>query len=114
MQLVIMVVYISLNKGRKITLALDKDGYEQVFLRTKLYRVHRLVLQVFAPNPDYKNLEVNHLNGIKHENIFDPVHKIINLIWTTGSDNIAHVLANGFRGSDGEKHYKVKYTEKEI
>lgn len=51
--------------------------------RTKL--VHVLVAQAFlGPAPD--GLEVNHLNGVKHDN------RVCNLEYVTGSQNILHAI----------------------
>lgn len=59
-------------------------GYLQVYLckdgKPKWYRVHRLVAQVFLPNPD--NLpEVNHKDENQHNN------RLENLEWCTHKEN---------------------------
>ena len=53
-------------------------------------RVHRIVAEVFIPNPDKKPF-VNHINGIKDDNRVD------NLEWVTGSENMQHAYSTGLQ-----------------
>jgi hypothetical protein len=50
----------------------------------KTFRVHRLVLMAFCPNPKSAYLDVNHKNGVKTDN------SIQNLEWVTRSENLKH------------------------
>lgn len=70
-----------------------KQGYARVELSkdgiNKKYNVHRLVAEVFVnkyekENYYKKNLEVNHINGIKTDN------RAKNLEWVTRSENELH------------------------
>ena len=68
----------------------DKDGYLIVNLhkdgKMETYRVHRLVVNAFIPNP--KNLpEVNHINEIKSDN------RVSNLEWITSQNNTRYSQA---------------------
>ena len=63
------------------------NGYHSVMLgmagRGKYVRIHRLVAQAFIPNLEYKP-EVNHINGNKADN------RVVNLEWSTHSENHIH------------------------
>lgn len=69
-----------------------KNGYPHVMLSKngieKCYKVHRLVAEVFIPNPD-KKPEVNHKNANKSDN------KAENLEWCTTFENYAHARNMG-------------------
>ena len=66
-----------------------KYGYPHVMLSKngiqKCYKVHRLVAEVFIPNPDQKP-EVNHKNANKSDN------RVENLEWCTTFENYAHAI----------------------
>lgn len=75
---------------RKLKASPDPDGYCHVTLRPnpKTYRTHRLIAQMFIPNPEYKR-EVNHINGNKLDN------RVENLEWATGGENVRHAWRAG-------------------
>lgn len=72
-------------KGRIMSQFNTKDGYKGIRLRTrtdrKSFKVHRLVAQVFIPNPENYPF-VNHKDEDKHNNHVD------NLEWCTPKYNL--------------------------
>jgi len=57
-----------------------KDGYDRVRICGKYKSIHRLVAELFVPNPDNKS-QVRHKNNNKKDNNFQ------NLLWVTPSEN---------------------------
>lgn len=85
---------VNLKTGKLLKFRKDKDGYLVCNLRINGKRVtrsqHRLLAIKYLPNPDNKT-QVNHKNGIKHDN------RLQNLEWSTSSENMlhsSHVLGN--------------------
>jgi len=80
------------EKYKMLNLQNTKDGYISVNPTIKFRkRVHRLVAEVFIPNPDNKPF-VNHKNLNKKDNNVD------NLEWVTASENSIHAQSNGKLG----------------
>jgi len=55
----------------------NKDGYQKVKLYKTIYYVHRIVAQVFKPQPSVEEYEVDHIDGNPLNNHSD------NLEWVT-------------------------------
>lgn len=86
------------NKGRIkglygiMTPQIDRAGYMQIMLRrsgkSKLYRIHRLVLNAFGNKPMKNQKYVNHKDLNKANN------NIENLEWVTAKENSNHYEKN--------------------
>lgn len=86
-----------------------EKGYATVGLcfkgKVKFFLVHRLVAEVFIPNP--QNLpQVNHKDGDKLNN------SVENLEWCDPSYNQVHARKNKLQG--GEKSNTAKLTERDV
>jgi len=97
--------------GRILKPRKDLCGYLYVGLYKngvrKMLKVHRLVANAFIPNPENKRT-VNHIDGNKINNFVE------NLEWCTHKENTHHAMDTGLKDSKGEKHGRVKLSEKEV
>ena len=92
---------------------LDKDGYPSLSLRNKKggysnTSIHRLLLTTFDYREDYKELTVNHKDGIKTNNCLS------NLEWMTAQENNQHANKTGLRNVKLENHPRAKLTNKDV
>lgn len=114
--------YMVSNKGRVKSLVYRKErmlkpgygsnGYLTVGLTKNKKRitntVHRLICQVFIPNPENKP-ETNHINGIKTDN------RIENLEWCTRSENAIHSYKNGLqKPKQGEDRWNSSLSNNNV
>lgn len=93
-------------KGRFLTQT-KRGGYLAVMLvkRKRCYKncsVHRLVAEVFIPNPEKKPC-VHHKDGDVFNNCVE------NLEWVTYKEHLA-----GYRNTSGEKNGRVKLTVSQV
>lgn len=94
--------------GYKLKPVKGNKGYLQIDLNGTTYPMHRLVAELFIPNPLNKPC-VNHINGYKTDN------RVENLEWCTYSENNQHAYDNGLAHAVcGEKHYLSKLTQDEV
>jgi len=81
---------------------LSKNG------KSKQYSVHRLVAEVFIPNPNNKPV-VNHKDGDKSNAYW------LNLEWVTSSENTYHAFNTGLmKKFSGEQIYNCKVKDADI
>ena len=88
------------SNGRYNKVTLTIDGKQKQFL------VHRVVAEVFIPNPDNKE-EVNHINGIKTDN------RVSNLEWVTPQENQQHSVRVGLKPV-GTELWNGKFTKEQV
>jgi hypothetical protein len=104
--------YKNYNKSKLLKPYKNKFGYLMVVLykNKKRYNIfiHRLVLMAFKNIVFNKNIETNHINGIKKDN------RPENLEACTCSENISHAYRIGLKSSVGENHNGSKLTEKDV
>ncbi len=95
-------------KGKELRYTDNCNGYLTVFICSKRYYAHRLVLIAYS-GFDLSDKDVNHINGIKSDN------RIENLEWCTRSENITHAYrvlkrrhAKPQLGKGGKLHHRSK------
>lgn len=88
---------------------LDKDGYFRAtinfFGESKIISVHRFELMSFDFRPNFKDLVVNHKDGIKTNLALD------NLEWSTPLKNTQHGWINGLNPNVGTHNGNGKYGD---
>jgi hypothetical protein len=105
------VISTKFNKVKFMTPSTSKKGYLRVTIKKdnkfKTTNIHGLVAQAFIPNPN-KLREVNHTDGVKSNN------EVINLEWTTRSENMIHAYSIGLKCNKGSKNTASKLTEEQV
>lgn len=89
-----------LEPEREMSYTLNNRGYLSVVVRRKTHMLHRLVAQIFIPNPEGKPF-VNHIDGNKRNN------DVENLEWCTTAENNHHARVTGLHKQ--VRGHKVTY-----
>ena len=75
---------------------------------TKVAQLHRVILITFNYIPGCENLQVNHIDGNKHNN------NINNLEWVTCKENIRHAYINKLSYQIGSSHTESTISDDTI
>ena len=97
---------INRHTGRKLKPQPNGKGYLRVGIGKKLMFVHRLVAEMYVPNPDNKP-QVNHIDGDKTNNRAD------NLEWVSNLENRSHAVDSGLQ-VHGERCPWAKLTKDDV
>ena len=81
-------------------------GYKRVKINGKRYVLHRIIAELFVPNPENKP-EVNHIDGDKTNN------KASNLEWATRSENQKHAYRLGLQKPSKKQKETIRQWNKE-
>ena len=82
--------------------SIDSRGYVRFSSRTmtggvRTIKIHRLVAYTFLKNPNYKHMEVNHIDGNRTNNY------VGNLEWVSEKENSEHAWLTGLNDNYGDK-----------
>ena len=94
-------------EGKLMRAGADRQGYHQVKLDKKCYRVHRLVAIAFLGDRTNEGLVVAHNSGDKSDN------RLENLRWATAKENEADKLKHGTHNR-GERKAGSKLKEIDV
>lgn len=105
---------LKVGQGRRklIMKSYTHGGYKRINLydgngKAKKYYIHRLVGEVFKPNPNPGQYnEINHIDGIKTNN------HIYNLEWVTSKENQIHAIESGLVKYQNNKGRSCKLIDK--
>lgn len=100
------------GKSKKLKTNQVHGGYSSVLIsyhnkEKKRWLVHRLVAELFVPNPENKPL-VNHIDGNKQNN------KVENLEWVTYKENNNHARRLGLYSDEEGTLFSAVFTREQI
>lgn len=92
-------IYNKRNKT-KVSQSINKNGYYNTTLlnfegKWKTVEVHRVIMLAHDPILNPEEMEVNHIDGNKLNNIYEPNSPRNNLEWVTPSQNVQHAYDTG-------------------
>lgn len=100
----------NMNTLKMLATTKTRQGYMRLNLwhdgRSTNVAVHRLIAEVFLPNPENKQI-VNHIDGNPSNN------RLENLEWSTIQENVEHAYATGL-SKRGEDCTVAKLTEAQV
>lgn len=91
--------------NKMLKTVIDKKGYENIKLRGKTYKVHRLVALTYIKNINNYD-QVNHIDGNKSNN------NVKNLEWCNNSYNQKHAWDNNLRKN--KEAPNRKFTDNQV
>lgn len=100
-------------RGKLLGKTINRYGYETVSMsyngKSSTKTVHRLIAKCFIYNNDETKNQIDHVNGIKHDN------RVENLEWVSNKENQKRAVLLGLvEHTKGESHHNSKLTEKEV
>ena len=90
-------------KTNQIVNGYKQNEYLSISLKSKIYKLHRLVAFAFIPNPDNKPV-VNHIDGNKTNN------NVKNLEWNTYKENAIHAHKTGLCKDNKNKIVQLDFN----
>jgi hypothetical protein len=82
-----------------------KSSLDDVSTSNKTIFVHRVVMMTHCPIPNYNDMTVNHINGVRNMNIYAPGTPWNNLEWVSNADNIRHAFREGLNSTVSDPRY---------
>jgi hypothetical protein len=87
---------VNFGNPKKLKGWISTPGYKETFLTSDegvkcVRQMHRLVAEMYLPDPTIEQIQVNHKNGIKTDN------RPLNLEWCTCKENLDHAKNTGLR-----------------
>ena len=99
-------------RGKLLGKTINRYGYETVSMsyngKSSTKTVHRLIAKCFIYNNDETKNQIDHVNGIKHDN------RVENLEWVSNKENQKSSFVRISRTHQRRVHHNSKLTEKEV
>lgn len=96
----------------KILRPRPRKGYLRVRIRDRDYSIHHLVAEAFVSPRTKERPEINHINGLKSDN------RVVNLEWSTRSENMKHAVRTGLISAEnyarGAEQHLAKLSDEKV